>query len=239
MQRVLSAAPVKERIGALAIGLAADCDNAEAAVEDLIRNGLPDASTLPFVALLTPTGEWICGASGYQDSGQVMALLATAEKSPLLEATPAVRKALEKPAAAATAALAKSDWKAVLAAAREAAKSTGRCPERTVLADAESKAREWAATELDAIVQAAAAGGELPPLRKRVALVKQHFGSEPEGVDADTGAKALQRLQVVREVEAAPNPAKDLRPRSAEPFKGTRWTALFVPAATKPAKADK
>ena len=47
MQRVLSAAPVKERIGALAVGLAADCDNAEGGVESLMRDGLPGASTLP------------------------------------------------------------------------------------------------------------------------------------------------------------------------------------------------
>lgn len=84
----------------------------------------------------------------------------------------------------------------------------------------------------------AAAGGELLPRRKPMAPVQQHFGSGPEDADAVTGAKALQRLQVVREVEAAPNPAKDLRPRSAEPFKGTRWSALFVPAAATPGKSD-
>jgi hypothetical protein len=36
------------------------------------------------------------------------------------------------------------------------------------------------------------------------------------------------------EVEAAPNPARDLRERSAAPYKGTRWEAVFGKPATAP-----
>jgi hypothetical protein len=237
VQRVLAASPIKERIGALAIGLAADCDAPEQEVDEVLHKNLPGASTLPFVGFLTFDGEWIDGASGYLEPAELQALLDRVEKSPLLDAKPAVRKQLEKPAATATAAAAKSDWKAVLVAAREAAKSTGRCPERTAIRAAEQQARAWATGELDGVVKDAAAGAELPPLRKRLAAVRGHFAGEPEAADVDTGLKALQRLQVVREVEAAPNPARDLRERSAAPYQGTRWTAVFTkPAADAPAK---
>jgi len=235
VQRVLPAANVKARIGGEAIGLAADCDNPEESVTAIMTAGLPDASMLPFVAFLTPAGEWICGASGYQDERALLALLDQASKSPLLLATPAVRKALEKPAAAVAVALPKSDWKVILQAARDAARSTGRCTERTTIAAAEKQARTWAAGELDAIARAAAAGDDVAALRKRLAAVKAPFAGEPEAADVDAGLKALQKLAFVREVEADGNPAKDLRPRSAEPFKGTRWATVFDKPTTAPA----
>jgi len=234
VQRVLPAANVKTRIGGEAVGLAADCDNPEESIAAILTAGLPDASMLPFVAFLTPAGEWICGASGRQDEKALLALFDQASKSPLLLATPAVRKALEKHAASAAAAAAKADWKTVLTAAREAKKSTGRCPERTTIAAAEKQARNWAAGELDTIARAAAAGDDLAALGKRLAAVKAPFAGEPEAADADAGLKALQKLAFVREVEAGGNPAKDLRPRSAEPFKGTRWAALFDKPTTAP-----
>ncbi len=229
MQRVLTADSIKQRLGELAIGFAADCDEPDGNIDILIHDNLPNASTLPFVAFLTPDGQWVCGASGYQEIDAMRALLDQAAASTLMDAKPEVRKALEKHAAAAAAALAKSDWKLVLAAAREAKKSTGRCPERKTIVEAERKARAWAVAEFESIVQAANAGGELVSLRKRLTAMKAPFAGEPEALDCDAGLKALQRLQVVREVEAGGNPAKNLRPRSAEPFKGTRWTALFEP----------
>jgi hypothetical protein len=231
VQRELTSPTIKDRIGKAAVGLAADCDAGEQTVSELMHANLPDASALPFVAFLTPDGQWINGASGYQEARQLAALLDVAEKSPLLDASAAVQKQLEKHAASATAAVAKNDWKAVLAAAREARKSTGRCPQRTAIADAEKLARAWAESQLAGVAQQAAAGGDLAPLRKQLAAVKQQFAGEPEAADADTGTKALQRLQVVREVEAAPNPARDLRERSAAPFQGTRWQTIFAKAS--------
>lgn len=234
MQRVLPTSPVKERIAALALGLAVDCDGPPSDVDEILRANLPDASALPFVAFLTPDGQWVDGASGFQDNAAMLALIERAAKSPLLEAKPAVRKQLEKPAATAMAAVAKSDWKTVLVAAREAGKSTGRCPERASIRAAEQQARAWAAAQLDTAAQEAAAGGDLVAVRKRLAAVKQHFTGEPEGADAETGSKAVQRLQTVREVEANPNPARDLRERSAAPYKGTRWAAIFAKPSDKP-----
>jgi hypothetical protein len=147
-----------------------------------------------------------------------------------------VKRAIEKLAATVETALQKSDWKVILQAARQASKMPGRCSERAPIAEAVKQARQWAADEFDAIVQAAAAGGDLTPLRKRLGIVRQHFAGEPEAVEVDVGMKALQRLQLVREIEVAPNPAKDLRPRSAEPYKGTRWAGVFVSASVPPGK---
>jgi hypothetical protein len=238
VQRVLTATPIKQRIGELAIGYAADCDRSDSDIGELLSTNLPDAKMLPFVAFLTPTGQWITGASGYQEPHELIALMNTAAASPLMNAAPEVQKALAKPAATATAAAAKGDWKPVLAVAREAKKTTGRCPERTAIAAAEKQARDYAAAEFAAVLAAAATPGDLAPLKKRLTALKAPYAGEPEATDCDTGLKALQQLQFVRDVEARGNPAKDLRARTAEPFQGTRWTALFVPAAAAPPASD-
>jgi hypothetical protein len=234
VERALLHKDVKPKIQALAVGLAADCDAAEQAVESLMSANLPNAQRLPFVALLTPDGRWIDGYSGWIEEPALLQLLTKAEKSPLLDATPAVRKQLEKHAAAVGTAVEKGDWQPVLLAAREERKSTGRCPERDVIRGAEKKAREWAAAELDGVVQQAKASGDIVALRKKLGVVKQKFAGEPEAADVETGLKALQKLGLVREVEAGGNPAKDLRERNAAPWKGTRWSAMFE----KPAPAD-
>jgi hypothetical protein len=234
VERVLPNATVKTRMSALAVGLAVDWYTADAAIVELCDKNLPDPKAAPMVAFLSADGAWVDGYSGWIEPVDFLKVVARAEASPLLHAKPEVRKALEKPAASATAAAAKADWKTVLTAAREAKKSMGRCPERTAIANAEKQARNWAAGELDAIAQAAATGGDLAALRKRLTAVKAPFAGEPEAADVDTGLKALQRLAFVREVEAGGNPARDLRPRSAEPFQGTRWTAVFDKPTTPP-----
>ena len=227
-------ARVKDRLAALTVGLAVDWYAAEPAIEELCAKNLPEPRKAPMVGFLTPDGRWVDGYSGWLEEPEFLKVLARAEASPLLLATPAVQKQLAKLAPAATAAAAKGNWKTVLAAAREARKSTGRCAERTAIAEAQQQARAWAETQLAAVAQTAASGGELAPLRKQLAAVEQHFAGEPEAADADTGTKALQRLQVVREVEALPNPARDLRERSAAPYHGTRWEAVFARPAGGP-----
>jgi hypothetical protein len=232
VERVLPHATIKDRMAALAVGLAVDWYEGDPAILELCTKNLPEPLNAPMVAFLTSDGTFVDGFAGWIEPPDFVKVLARAEASPLLLASPAVRKQLEKPAAAATAAAAKGERKAVLAAARDARRTTGRCAERKAIADAEQQARAWAEAQLAGVAQQAAAGGDLAPLRKQLAAVKQQFAGEPEAADADTGTKALQRLQVVREVEAAPNPARDLRERSAAPFRGTRWEAIFA----KPAK---
>jgi hypothetical protein len=219
-------------MSALAVGLAVDWYTADPAIMALCDQNLPDPKAAPMVAFLTTDGAWIDGYSGWIEPADFAKVLARVEASPLRQATAAVQQQLVKPAAAATAAAAKGDWKPVLAAAREAAKSTGACAERTAIRAAEQQARAWVEEQFAACIREASSGGDLAPVKKRLAAVKQHFAGEPEAADAETGAKAIQRLQVVREVEAAPNPARDLRDRSAAPYQGTRWTALFVKPAT-------
>lgn len=232
MQRVLPAASIKAKIGALAVGLAADCDDPEAAVDKLMREHLPGASTLPFAGFITHDGKWVGGFSGYKDEAAFQTVLTAAAASPLLDATPAVRKQLEKVSAAATAAAERGDWKAVLKAAQQAAKSNGRCPERDAVKAAEARARAWAAEQLDAAAQEARAGGDLAPVRKRLADVRRQFAGEPEADEADVGAKAVRRLTQILDAEKMPNPAHDLREKAAAMFKNSRWAKIFAaPAA--------
>ena len=232
--RALPNAQIKPRLGAAAIGLAADCDAPEPALEQLFAAHMADATSLPFVAFLTPDGRWIDGYSGWKEEPELLDVIGRAEKSPLLDATPAVRKQLEKAAAAATAGVEKSNWKPVLDAAREAAKTIGRCPERTAIKAAEQAARDWAKKELDAAADEARIGTDVKGARKRLAEVKKHFAGQPEAADADVGAKAILRLTQIREAEAMPNPKKDLRETAAAQYPGTRWATIFdkVDAAT-------
>ena len=217
------------------VGLAIDWYDGDRAVYELCVKNLPAPQQAPMVGFLTADGEWVDGFSGWIEPADFVKVLDRVEKSPLLLAKPAVRKQLEKHAATAGPAADKSDWPVVLTAAREARKSTGRCPERDAITTAEIKARAWAAAEIESVVQAAKSSTDLAPLRKKLSAVKQKFPGEPEATDADTGLKALQKLGLVREVEAGGNPARDLRERHAAPFKDTRWVALFE----KPAAPEK
>src|SRR5262245_43914638 len=47
---------VRDRISRIAVGLAADCDAPEPAVDAILRRNLPDAQMLPFAAFLTAEG---------------------------------------------------------------------------------------------------------------------------------------------------------------------------------------
>lgn len=235
MERTLPAADVKARIGALAVGLASDCDAPESDVAAILHANLPGATGLPFVAFLTADGAWVAGYSGSKDVTAFVKFLADAEASPARDATPAVRKQLDKVAKAATAAAAKGDWKPVLAAGREAAKTTGRCPERDAIRAAEKLAAEWLAAQWNEIAADARSGADLAPARRRLAEIKKHFAGQPAAAEAETGVKALLRLTRIREAEAASGPSPTGRRRAAEEFAGSRWADLF---ATNDAETD-
>jgi hypothetical protein len=217
---------VKDRLSALVVGLAIDWYSLDPALEELFLKNLPEPSA-PMVGFLTAEGVWVDGFSGRTKPLNFLEVVERVEKSPLLQATPAVRKALEKHAAAVGPAAEKGNWPVVLVAAREARKSIGRCPERAAIRAAEQQAREWGGSELAAIVKEAKAGGDISALRKRLTVVRQKFPGEPEAEDADQGLKALQKLALVRDVEAAGNPARDLRVRHAAPFAKSRWVEVF------------
>jgi hypothetical protein len=236
VERVLPSSGIKERLSAMAIGLAADCDDPEQSVEAIMREHLPDARVLPFVAILGPEGQWVDGFSGYKEAPAFAEVLERVEKTTVLDATPAVRKQLEKVAKTATEAAEQGNWRRVLQAAEQASKTSGRCPERDAVDDALKRARSWAEEQLAAAVGEAAGGGDLTPARQRLADVKRNFEGEPEAADAEEGRKAFLRLARIREAEARPNPAPDLRDKAAASFAGTRWAAVFVRATE--AKGD-
>jgi hypothetical protein len=206
---------VKPRIGALAVGLAADCDSPERDVQELMRSKLPGANTLPF--------------AGYKDEGGFLGVLDAVEKSPLLDASEPVKKKLAGIAEKATKAAEKGDWKSVMAAGLEAAATTGRSPDRTRVEGLVAKARAWAEERLAAVVADVRKGGELPAARKILDEVKRAMAGAPEAEDAAKGLKALQRLGNIRSVEADPkglDPAT-LRKSAAKEYEGSRWDAAF------------
>lgn len=226
---------MKERLSDLAVGLASDCDAPESDVEALMRENLKGASTLPFVAFVTHDGKWVGGFSGFKDAAAFVGVLESAEESPLLQATKAVQAKLATLATKATKASEAGDWKTVVASCREAAKTTGRCPERKTLAGLRKSAGAWAAGRFDEAV-AAARAGDAAKAQAAIADVRKHFAGEPEADDADTGTKALRRLSLIPAGDAgAPNRAK-----AAKEYEGTRWAAIFsearaeAPAEPKP-----
>lgn len=220
------------RISALAVGLAADCDHPESDVQVIMQENLKGAGTLPFVGFLTPDLKWVAGFSGYKDQAAFIAVLDAVDKSPLLDASPAVKKTLLALADKATKAAEKSDWKAVITAGREGAATTGRSPDRVRLEDLVKKAHGWADGELTRIVDEVRKGGELPAARKAVDLVKKQMAGEPEAAEVDVGLKAFTKLATIRSVEAEPkgvDPAA-MREKAAKEFDSSRWKAIFLKA---------
>lgn len=233
MERVLPDPAVKERMKELAVGLAADCDAPEGDVEKIMRENLRGASTLPFVAFVTHDGKWVGGFSGYHDAGEFVRVLATAEETPYLQATKAVRAKLATLVEKTTKAAEQSDWKTVVAVAKEAAKTTGRCPERSAILETMKKAQAWAAGRIDEAVKAAQAGS-VAPANEALAEVRKCFPGEPEGEDAETGIKAVRRLSTILEAEAKGTASPSSRDKARKEFKETRWMAIFEQAATPP-----
>ena len=232
---MLPAAKVKARISAMAVGLAADCDRPESDVQKIMQENLKGAGTLPFVALLTPDLKWVGGFSGYKDEAAFIAVLDAADKSPLLDASDAVKKKLLGLADKAAKAAEKADWKAVLSAGHEAAATTGRSPDRVRLEDLVKKAHEWADGELNRIVEDVRKGGDLPAARKALGDVKKQMAGETEAADVETGLKALTKLSTIRSVEAEPkgvDPAA-MREKVAKEFESSRWKAVFGAAEAK------
>jgi hypothetical protein len=229
---------VKARIGALAVGLAADCDSPERDVESLMSTNLPGAGTLPFAGFVTPDLKWVGGFSGYKDESGFLGVLEAAEKSPLLDATEAVKKKLATLADKATKAAEKGDWKTVMASGTEAAATTGRCPDRGRLEDLVKKARAWAEERLAGVVADVRKGGDLPAARKALEDVRKAFAGEAEAEDAAKGLKALQRIGNIRAVEADPKglDPESIRKKAAKEYEGSRWAAAFGKEAAAPAE---
>jgi hypothetical protein len=197
---------------------------------------LPGAGTLPFAGFVTPSLQWVAGFSGYKDEAEFLKVLEAAERSPLLNASEAVKKQLGALAEKAAKAAEKGDWKAVLAAGREASGTTGRCEERGRIDGLVKKARAWAEGQLASVVADARKGGDLPAARKVLNEVKKQMAGEPEAEDAEKGLKALQRLGTIRGVEADPkglDPVK-LREKAAKEYEGGRWAAAFGKEAPAP-----
>ena len=62
--RVLPDPRVRARLSAVAVGLAAECDRPEPAVQAVFDRHLRNAHMLPFAAFLTPDGQWVTGFAG-------------------------------------------------------------------------------------------------------------------------------------------------------------------------------
>jgi hypothetical protein len=230
VERVLPDSEVKEKIGAIAVGLAADCDAPERDVEEIMRKNLAGKNALPFACFIGHDGTWVAGFSGYRDTAAFADILDTADKCPLLDATDAVRKKLLGLANVAGKSAERGDWKAVLRAGNEGAKTVGRCPEREALLALVKQARAWAQGELEGVADAAR-GADPLELKKRLAEVRKHFAGEPEGADADLGMKALGKLAQIT--------APEQREKAKAEYKDTRWARIFeegAPAGEAPAE---
>jgi hypothetical protein len=64
VSQVIADPRVAPEISRSAVGLALEVDELDAAVDGLFHDHLPNARMLPFVAFVTPDGEWITGFAG-------------------------------------------------------------------------------------------------------------------------------------------------------------------------------
>jgi len=231
VERVLPDPAVKERMQDLVVGLAANCDAPESEVSKIMHENLKGAGTLPFVGFVTHDGKWVGGFSGYKDTEAFVKVLAAAEETPYLQATKAVRAKLATLSEKAAKAAEQPDWKTVVAVAKDAAKTTGRCPERTAIVATMKKAQAWAAGKMDEAIKAAQAGN-VAPANEALAEVRKCFMGEPEGADAETGIKAVKRLSTILEAEAKGTASASSRDRARKEFNETRWMAIFEQSGT-------
>jgi len=227
VQSVLPHPDVKARLADLAVGLAADCDNPEAPIRNLIDANLKDARRLPFVAFITHDGKWVAGYGGSTDRNSLLEALQKAEKEPSLQASPAVQKKLAGLAMRAGKAAERSDWKTVVKAGRDAAKLRGRCAERAALDASVRKARDWAEAEITVAARLAAKGSDVDGAEKKLKDVKNRFRGEPEAKTAATGLAAIKQL---RAIVAAEKEGRDeeAREKAAAAFDDARWKAIFL-----------
>lgn len=72
---------VKDRLSAACVGLAADCDEPDPRIEAIFRASMPNASMLPFVAILTPDLKWVTGWEGGVGADEVVRHLGSAESA--------------------------------------------------------------------------------------------------------------------------------------------------------------
>lgn len=79
--RVLPHPSIRGRIRRVAVGLVAECDRPEPAVQQLFRRHLRGARMLPFVGIVTPEGRWVTGFSGRTSVSQLSGHLALAERA--------------------------------------------------------------------------------------------------------------------------------------------------------------
>lgn len=232
VERVVPDARVKDRLAAIAVGFAAECDppGRRRDVADLLFEHIPNAKTLPFVAFVTPDLEWIAGYSGRRDAAAFLRDVAIAEKSPLRPATAEDRARLAPIALRAKAAAAEADWKGVIAAAHSAdAAAAGRCDERSAIEGYRAEAADWAEERLASLLATLRAGGDAGEAKTRLAAIAHDFAGEPAGADAKKGLDALARHAAFAFARDSGDAAKlaTLREKALADFKGTRWEALF------------
>jgi hypothetical protein len=65
VERVVPDPKVKDRMSAVAVGLAVEWYSADPAIEELCAKNLPDPRQAPMVGFLTPEGSWVDGFSGW------------------------------------------------------------------------------------------------------------------------------------------------------------------------------
>jgi hypothetical protein len=80
-QETLPHCDVRERVAKIAVGLAADCDDPEAFVDQTVRRGLPTGRILPLVGFIHPDGRWISGFSGPRSTAEFLGDIALAERA--------------------------------------------------------------------------------------------------------------------------------------------------------------
>jgi hypothetical protein len=252
VQRMLPTSMCKARMGAAAVGLAADCDEPDASVEALFQRALPRATCLPFAAFVTPDLQWISGWAGSIDPQGILGHLAKAEAwldrsrvaaTPCAAKVPAAEPApAEMPACApitnaeierarslyakAQAASAANHPGQVLALEAEAARLRVRADPEGWAALVRA-ANAWADERIAKAVEEGSAG-HCDAARTLVEEVKKEMPAAAQGREAERGQRALSICKAV-EALAVEN-RESARAAAAKEFEGTRWVRLFAKA---------
>jgi len=227
-EEIITKDPIRARLSAIAVGLAADCDKPDAELEKLFRAHLAGATATPFVGFVTPDLKWVGGWSGMRWETEFQTTLEEVEKNPMLDASPTATKQLEGMLGVAKKAAEMADWKVVAKAGRDASRIWGRSAARTELIGVVALARTWASEQLALALKAAQDPfANVLPVRASLNAVAAAFTGEPEAEDAKRGIKAIDRIGSIRN-QGDGNEAEAARTKALAEFKGTRWEVLFT-----------
>lgn len=198
-KRVFANKSVGDLLSREFVCLLVNADDLPQDVDALVRK--VDGDILPFIAYVTPSGEFLTGTSGFRDVGDLTSDLESVLKNGRLAASPQDETKLARGAAAAQKELDTKHYASARRVATEQLKAPGRSESRTklraIIAACDDAGRELLRQSIES-----AKGDSLDKAMSLAKQVQRDFKGTPLETDAASAVKCIGKLQTAA-MEAA------------------------------------